>query len=228
MTSWWARWRLKSPSSRLFTQPFFHDAVYRKPQSSASLAFVRGIHRWPVNSPHKGPVMWKVFPFDDVIMIMFCYGLTQGEIVFLITSLARAQSYLPHCHISDATMRTMEKYIMNSQNMIVLPNTTITHNTVHIFCWINCILKHWEYKMGDTLPANRCYSKTRHIFDKWPYGKDWCPYLAANVDICHNKWWPAAARQTHGCHRCLCYSHMSAVACCHPGVETLYALLAFS
>ena len=28
----------------------------RKHQSSASLAFVRGIHRWPVNSPHKGPV----------------------------------------------------------------------------------------------------------------------------------------------------------------------------
>ena len=39
----------------------------RKHQSSASLAFVRGIHRWPVNSPHKGPVKWKMFPFDDVI-----------------------------------------------------------------------------------------------------------------------------------------------------------------
>ena len=40
----------------------------RKHQSSALLAFVRGIHRWPVNSPHKGPVSWKKFPFDDVIM----------------------------------------------------------------------------------------------------------------------------------------------------------------
>ena len=40
----------------------------RKHQSSASLAFVRGIHRWPVNSPHKGPVTRKLFPFDDVIM----------------------------------------------------------------------------------------------------------------------------------------------------------------
>ena len=27
------------------------------------------IHRWPANSPHKGPVMWKRFPFDDVIMV---------------------------------------------------------------------------------------------------------------------------------------------------------------
>ena len=40
-----------------------------KQQSSASLAFVRGIHRWPVNSPHKWPVTRKMFRFDDVIMI---------------------------------------------------------------------------------------------------------------------------------------------------------------
>ena len=43
-------------------------ADQRKHQSSASLAFVRGIHRSPVNSPHKGPVMRRTFPFDDIIM----------------------------------------------------------------------------------------------------------------------------------------------------------------
>ena len=40
----------------------------RKHQSSVSLAFVWGIHRRPVNSPHKGPVARKMFPFDDLIM----------------------------------------------------------------------------------------------------------------------------------------------------------------
>ena len=40
----------------------------RKHRSSASLAFVRGIHRWPVISPHKSQVTLKMFPFDDVIM----------------------------------------------------------------------------------------------------------------------------------------------------------------
>ena len=41
----------------------------RKHQSStASQAFVRGIHRWLANSPHKWPVTRKMFPFDDVIM----------------------------------------------------------------------------------------------------------------------------------------------------------------
>ena len=44
------------------------DADQRKHQSSASLAFVWGIHRGPVNSPHKWPVTRKMFPFDDVIM----------------------------------------------------------------------------------------------------------------------------------------------------------------
>ena len=33
----------------------------RKHQSSTSLAFVRGIHRWPVNSPHNGPKRGKCF-----------------------------------------------------------------------------------------------------------------------------------------------------------------------
>ena len=47
----------------------YSDADQRKHQSSASLAFVRGIHRGPVNSPHKWPVTRKMFPFDDVIMI---------------------------------------------------------------------------------------------------------------------------------------------------------------
>ena len=45
-------------------------AVQTKHQSSASLAFVWGIHRWPVNSTHKGPVTWEMFPCDDVIMVV--------------------------------------------------------------------------------------------------------------------------------------------------------------
>ena len=47
----------------------YSGADQRKHQSSASLGFVWGIHRGPVNSPHKWPVTRKMFPFDDVIMI---------------------------------------------------------------------------------------------------------------------------------------------------------------
>ena len=50
------------------------DANQRKHQSSASLAFVWGIHRGPVNSPQKWPVMRKMFPFDDIIMTRKGFG----------------------------------------------------------------------------------------------------------------------------------------------------------
>ena len=46
----------------------YSGADQSKHQSSTSLAFVWGIHRGPVNSPHKWPVTRKMFPFDDVIM----------------------------------------------------------------------------------------------------------------------------------------------------------------
>ena len=44
------------------------DADQRKHKSSASLSFVRWIHRGPVKSPYKGPVTRKMFSFDGVIM----------------------------------------------------------------------------------------------------------------------------------------------------------------
>ena len=56
----------------------YSDADQRKHQNSASLAFVRGIHRSPVNSPHKWPVTRKMFPFDDVIM-PFCSAVQNAE-----------------------------------------------------------------------------------------------------------------------------------------------------
>ena len=60
-------------ASQITSRTIVYSTVYSaadqsKHQSSASLAFVRGIHRGPVNSPHKWPVTRKMFPFDGVIM----------------------------------------------------------------------------------------------------------------------------------------------------------------
>ena len=60
-------------ASQITSLNIVYSTVYskvdqRKHQSSTSPAFVRGIHRWPVNSPHKGPVTRKIFPFDEVII----------------------------------------------------------------------------------------------------------------------------------------------------------------
>ena len=55
-------------SLTIFYSTVYSDADQRKHQSSVSLAFVRGIHRGPVNSPHKWPITRKMLPFDDVVM----------------------------------------------------------------------------------------------------------------------------------------------------------------
>ena len=78
------QWRHNGRNSVSNHQP--HDCLLnrlfrrRTKKSSASLAFVRVIHRGPVNSPHKWPVTRKMLPLDDVIMyykscenIIFCY-----------------------------------------------------------------------------------------------------------------------------------------------------------
>ena len=60
---------IMSAMATQITRPtFVYSVVYsgadqRRHQSSASLAFVQKIHRWPVNSPHKEPVTRKMFPF---------------------------------------------------------------------------------------------------------------------------------------------------------------------
>ena len=55
-------------SLTIVSSTVYSDADQIKHQSSASLAFVWGINRGPVNSPHKWPVTRKMFSFDDIIM----------------------------------------------------------------------------------------------------------------------------------------------------------------
>ena len=75
-------------ASQITSLTIVYSTVYsgsdqRKHQSSASLAFVRGIHQWPVNSPHKWPVTRKMFPFDDVIMLCWC--LFTSSVLFFMS-----------------------------------------------------------------------------------------------------------------------------------------------
>ena len=60
----------QSPASPLFTQPFIEAQIKENIKAPRHWLCVWGIHRWPVNSPHKWPVTRKMFPFDDVSMCM--------------------------------------------------------------------------------------------------------------------------------------------------------------
>ena len=62
-------------------------AAQRKHQRSASFAFMGGIHRWPVNSPHKGPRTGKMFSCDEGIthdsLALWCLKLPAPPRMFL-------------------------------------------------------------------------------------------------------------------------------------------------
>ena len=97
-------------------------ADQRKHQSSASLAFVRGIQRSPVNSPLKGPVTRKLFPFDDVIMgipgyqldTTWEFGVTVAELMFFCHSCnwSIAHMYTHNCILDDILFKLLEKFLM--------------------------------------------------------------------------------------------------------------------
>ena len=55
-------------SLRIIYSNIYSGTAHRKHQSSLSLASVMGIHRWPMNFLHKGPVTRKMFPFDDIFV----------------------------------------------------------------------------------------------------------------------------------------------------------------
>ena len=95
---------MSAMASQITSLTIVYSTVYlgtdeRKHESSASLAIVRGIHRWPVNSPHERPVTRKMFPFDDVIMS------------FWVASLAQEQFYYDP-RVGDETLKNKGEYAM--------------------------------------------------------------------------------------------------------------------
>ena len=101
---------MRATASQIPSLAIVYPTVYsgtdqRKHQSSALLAFVRGIHRWPVNSPHKGPVTRKMFPFDDVIMDLWGSAVIFREIplTFNLTSDNVSQNILASKRLNKST-----------------------------------------------------------------------------------------------------------------------------
>ena len=110
--SLWAPWRFKSSASRLFAKPFV-QAQMKKHTSSASLAFVRGIHRWPVDSPHKRPETRKMSPFDDVILTHKSWNVLPVSII------PDGMLYMGYC-LSQGSRRSTYPLTRHAQNVHML------------------------------------------------------------------------------------------------------------
>ena len=111
----------------------------RKYQSSTSLAFVRGIHRWPVNFTHKGPVTRKMFPFDDG------KGQRCTKTMVILTKITKV-SWDPResTHLQQREiMLQQESIIMTDQNwsLAILPYdqnkfTESSHMTTSLYLFV--------------------------------------------------------------------------------------------
>ena len=119
----------------------YSDADQRKHQSSASLAFVWGIHRGPVNSPHKWPVTRKMFPFDDVIMLpLFSsvfvssagaqYVFPLSTKTYIVFSIPRADGLIPLSTSTSHILLLLLDPIDNKPSLVQLMAWWLYHDEV--------------------------------------------------------------------------------------------------
>ena len=108
----------------------YSGAGQRRHQSSASLPFMRGIHRWPVNSPHNGPVTWKMFPFNDVIMCSNAIRMLHNMIHMALVTVASAWWLLMARHIkysrTHARMRSYRVWVPRCDGLCHSSRNTYT------------------------------------------------------------------------------------------------------
>ena len=76
----------------------------RSKKSSAPMAFARGIHRSPVDFPRKRPVKRKIFPLDDVIMLLVNFPSTLRQF-YQINTFESAVSKKSQLFVSNCDVR---------------------------------------------------------------------------------------------------------------------------
>ena len=108
-----------------------------------ALGFVWGIRWWPVNSPHKGPVMQKISPFDDVIMV------TSVEMKKLTAYVCLIKKYhspvAPTARIANwTTVLVQQSYLY----LLIQPETStdfhiFSRNIIPLSAYSDCSGIHW-------------------------------------------------------------------------------------
>ena len=153
------------------------SAEQRKYQSSESLAFVRGIHRGPVNSPHKGPVTRKMLPFDDAIMTnLQAYILAKMQIL--------ASNNLPKCKF----WQVITPLLLWQQNKVI-PDTGIPiikiggHYNVNLY-----IGKIASLYWNSTWRIHICItvSEFDRLPDRTQVGPMLAPWTLLSGQLCHS------------------------------------------
>ena len=142
-------------ASQITSLTIVYSIVYSddqgKHQSSASLAFLRGIHQRTVNSPHKWPVTRKMFPFDDVIMLSLhpafaCWwpGIVRPEF----------ESRIRHFNDLNKTHIVSDHFYMHAPSQW---ETTLHSNVVYHWLGASKKWSHYSPRLGNERPTiNNC------------------------------------------------------------------------
>ena len=144
----------------------YSGADQREHQSSASLAFVWGIHRGPVNSPHKWPVTRKMFPFDNVIMSNVLALMAVDEIYVCAIFLRIAVTLNIYKYSNSAVVPLKVARVACS-----VPCNALL--TIRLYCSASITVYVISLWIGDDImPGYAIKKKIHHIF-RWVHLGDW-------------------------------------------------------
>ena len=101
-------------------------------------AFVRGIHRWRVDSPQKGQVMLKAFPYYDIIMITHkkhsaeWNGINQHGAVIMRLQILFRRWLVAWSH---------QAIVWTNVDLIQWSRVTFTREILPRYHWLQCVWK---------------------------------------------------------------------------------------
>ena len=151
-------WRSKIYSTNQLTiLSIYHDDVIKWKQIPRNWPFVRGIHRSPVNSPHKG--QWRGALMFSLICVWINGWVNNGEAGDL-------RRYCAHCDVTVMTLTSfayLESILHYSDSIIKHRQTSdISHTLVG-----NTIVDHSAAPTTSSFLASMDWAKTTARRDDW-------------------------------------------------------------
>ena len=138
----------------------------RKHQTSVSVAFVRGIQRWPVNSPHKGPVTQIMFPFDDVSCPQNLLGAEYRSVSTFSMLSCEISFVCPHHEFPHVRFRFPVSYVTRTYVLLclVFPTPTVKYEyyMMHLLWGESGLSTHRDH-CGLYIVSIFCVIATTHI-----------------------------------------------------------------
>ena len=160
---------------------------------------MRGIHRWPVNSPHKWPVTRKIFPFVDAIMFnsVWSHVWMSDNMPLIIRcdylSIPFSQ-LISVCKMSPMPQMRSSSYLLYILHAAIYCHPDDSNSTVE--SWLGCgcdnkntfqrsrIIRYFVVMMNNYLINHLLYDCSDVEFKRWAnYGECYPP-----VCLMHNQY----------------------------------------